>query len=335
MSERAPSQTRSKKRSTSVTSAPSTPSTPKVLITGVSGGLGRLLAQRLLQAGYEVCGIDRRPWADPPIGVRVFEADIRKRPAEDVFRQHRPDVVVHMATVTHQGAPSEERYRINLGGTQAVFEHCHTYGVKQAVFVGRHTVYGAAPDAPLYRCEDEPPLAAATYPSLSDLVAADLFAASALWRYPEVKTCVLRLVYTLGPSMRGTLASYLGGRLGDVVPMVMGFDPLFQVMHEYDAVEAIYESIRCGLKGTYNVSGPRPIPLSTLCREVGRHPVSVPQLLYPALARRLSRAPLPSSALNHIKYPVVVNGDAFKEATGFEHRLNEPQLLEAFRAYSQ
>ena len=316
-------------------SAPSVQAPIKALITGVSGGLGRQLAQRLLQAGVEVHGVDRRPWADPPIGVQVYEADIRKRPAEDVFRSVRPDVVVHMATVTHQSAPSEERYRINLGGTQAVFNHCHTYGVKQAVFVGRHTVYGAAPDASLYRVEDEPPLAAATYPSLSDLVAADLFAASALWRYEEIKTCVLRLVYTLGPSMRGTLASYLGGRLGESVPMIMGFDPLFQVMHEYDAVEAIYEAIRCELKGTYNVAGPNPIPLSTLCREVGRHPVSVPQPLYPYIASRLARAPLPASALNHIKYPVVVNASAFKAATGFQHRLDETQLLEAFRAYSQ
>lgn len=307
----------------------------KVLITGVSGGLGRLLAQRLLQEHYQVLGLDLRAWLDPPPGIKFFEADIRKRPAEDVFRTHHPDVVVHLATVTHQSARQEERYRINLGGTKAIFEHCHTYGVTQAVFVGRHTVYGAAPDAPLYRNEDEPPLATATYPSLADLVAADLFAGSALWRYPELKTCVLRLVYTLGPSMRGTLSSYLGGRLGESVPLIMGFDPLFQVMHEYDAVEAIVAAISHKLKGTFNVAGPNPLPLSTLCRAVGRLPISVPQILYASTARRLMRSPLPTSAINHIKYPVVVNSEAFREATGFQHRLNERQLLEAYRAYSQ
>ena len=307
----------------------------KVLITGVSGGLGRLLAQRLSQVGHKVIGLDLRPWPDPPAGLELFQADIRKRSAEEVFRATRPDVVVHLATVTHKSARQEVRYRINLGGTKAIFEHCHNYGVKQAVFVGRHTVYGAAPDAPLYRTEAEPPLATATYPSLADLVAADLFAGSALWRYPELKTCVLRLVYTLGPTMRGTLSSFLGGRLGEPVPMILGFDPLFQVMHEYDAVEAIAAAITHDLKGTFNVAGPDPLPLSTLCREVGRHPISVPQLLYASTARRLMRSPLPGSAVNHIKYPVVVTAEAFKEATGFEHRLNERQLLEAYRAYSQ
>ena len=69
----------------------------------------------------------------------MHEVDIRKRAAEDVFRKRRPDAVIHMATVTHLVAKTEERYRINLGGTRAVFEHCAAYGVKQAIFVGRHT----------------------------------------------------------------------------------------------------------------------------------------------------------------------------------------------------
>ncbi len=307
----------------------------KVLITGVGGGIGRMLAQRLLQEGWEVIGIDGRDWPDPPPGVLVVNAEIRKRAAEDVFRLHRPNAAVHLATVTHQEARHEERYRINLGGTQAFFEHCHTYGVERAVFVGRHTIYGAAPDAPLYRTEDEPPLAAATYPSLADLVSADLFAASALWRYPQIHTSVLRFAYTLGPSMRGTLAAYLGGRVGQRVPMIMGFDPLFQVMHEYDAVDAIFSALSQPLRGIFNVAGPPPLPLSTLCREVGRVPVSVPQLLYTSAARRLMRDPLPASALNHLKYPVVIDDRAFREATGFTHRLSEQKLLSAFYAYSK
>ena len=53
-----------------------------------------------------------------------------------------------MATVTHVKTHSDDRYRINLGGTKAVFDFCHRYGVKQAIFVGRHTYYGAAPDSP-------------------------------------------------------------------------------------------------------------------------------------------------------------------------------------------
>ena len=300
----------------------------KVLITGISGALARLVTHRLLEAGHEVLGFDRRPWPDAPKGVEVVRADVRKRPAEDVVRRSRPDAVVHMATVTHFSAGHEERYRINLGGTRAVFDHCHRYGVGKAVFVGRHTIYGAAPDAPLYRTEAEPPLAAATYPELADLVAADLFAASALWRWPDLPTAVLRLVYTLGPSRRGTLASFLRGRR---VPTVLGFDPLFHFMHEADAAAAIALSVESDLRGVFNVAGPQPVPLSLLCKVTGRTAVPIPEPLFPRVLGRFGFPRLPPDAVAHVKYPVVVDASAFRAATGFEHELDEVQSMEAFR----
>ena len=307
----------------------------RILITGISGGIARPLAQQLSILGHEVFGIDRRPWPDHPPSIQVFNVDVRKRPAEDVFRLHRPEAVIHMATVTHLTARQKERYRINLGGTQTIFEHCHTYGVKQALFIGRHTVYGAAPDAPLYRTETEPPLATATYPALADLVAADLFAGSALWRYPQLDTTVLRLAYTLGPSMRGTLASFLGPQLGQRVPTILGFDPLFQVMHESDAVSAIIAALNARLRGVYNVAGPPPMPLSVLCRQVNRVPFPLPEPLYTMITKRLSLTSLPYSARDHIKYPVVIQDQPFRSLTGYEPDIDQMNLLASFKSYSR
>ena len=93
----------------------------RVLITGVSSKIANVVAERLLAEGHEVIGIDRRPWPNAPAGVEMHEVDIRKRAAEDVFRKSRPEALVHMATVTHLVERSEDRYRINLGGTRAVF----------------------------------------------------------------------------------------------------------------------------------------------------------------------------------------------------------------------
>ncbi|MFB6262436.1 MAG: NAD-dependent epimerase/dehydratase family protein [Bradymonadaceae bacterium] len=299
----------------------------KVLITGISGMLGRMVAENLVESGFDVLGIDRRPWPDAPDEVEVFRADIRKRPAEDVFRTRRPEAVVHMATVTHFSSGVEERYRINLRGTRAVFDHCHSYGVERAIFVGRHTVYGAASDAPLYCTEDEPPLAVSTFPELADLVAADLFAGSALWRYPELDTCVLRMCYTLGPSRRGTLANYLRG---PNVPTVMGFDPLYQFMHERDAAAAIVTALEQRLRGVYNVAGPQPVPLSTLIEVCGRRAIPVPEPLFSSATGRFGLPDLPKGATSHIKYPVVVDDSAFRAETGMDHEYDEVRTMEAF-----
>lgn len=300
----------------------------KVLVPGIAGRLGRMLAEGLLAKGHEVIGIDRRPFVDPPAAVEVHELDIRKRAAEDVFRRVRPDAVIHMATVTHLVQQSEDRYRINLGGTRAVFEHSAAYGASHVVFVGRHTYYGAAPDAPLFHVEDEPPMGLASFPQLADLVAADLYAGSALWRYPSFATTVLRMVYTLGPTGHGTLATFLRGAR---VPTVLGYDPLFQFMHEHDVVSALITTLEARPRGVFNVAGPQPVPLSVIIEETGRTNVPLPGPLLGAALGRFGLPRLPRGALDHIRYPITVDDSAFRRTTSFEHAVDEAAAMRAYR----
>ena len=299
----------------------------KILIAGIAGGIAQKLALELVARGHSVVGIDVRPWASAPSSIEMHRVDLRKRAAEDVFRKAKPEAVIHMATVAHLMANMEDRARLNLGGTEAVFQHCKNYGVEKCVIVGRHTYYGAGADTPLYHRETEPPQALGEFPELADLVAADLYAVTALWQQPALQTAVLRICYTLGPIGQGTLAMFLRGR---AVPMVMGFDPLFQYLHEDDVIEAIILATEKKLRGVFNVAGPQPLPLSALAHEAGRPALPLPE---PILRRLLGRFGLPKlavGALNHIKYPVVVDASAFKTMTGFQHKKDELQTAQDF-----
>ncbi|MBX3223320.1 MAG: SDR family oxidoreductase [Labilithrix sp.] len=300
----------------------------KVLVPGIAGRLGRMLAERLLAEGHDVIGIDRRPFRDPPPGIEVHELDIRKRAAEDVFRRVRPNAVIHLATVTHLVVQSEDRYRINLGGTRAVFEHSAAYGVEHVVFVGRHTYYGAAPDSPLFHVEDEPPMGLASFPQLADLVAADLYAGSALWRYPSFATSVLRMVYTLGPTGHGTLATFLRGAR---VPTILGYDPLFHFMHEQDVIGALVTALATRPRGVFNVAGPQPVPLSVIIEETGRTNVPLPGPLLGAALGRFGLPRLPRGALQHIRYPITVDASSFVRTTGWSHAIDERAAMRAYR----
>jgi UDP-glucose 4-epimerase len=300
----------------------------KILITGISGAIARLVALRLKAEGHQVLGIDRRSWADAPPDIEVFRYDIRKRAAEDVFRTRRPEAVIHMATVTHLVSSSEDRYRINLNGTRAVLEHAAHYGATRAVVVARHTFYGADHDLPLYHKEDDPPMMASSFPELADLVAADLYAGTALWRYPELSTSVLRFVYSLGPSKSGTLANFIKG---PNVPTVLGFDPLFQFLHEQDVAKALSLAAIQGLRGIYNVAGPEPLPLSLVIREAGRRRVPIPEPVFRLALKRFKLPGLPAGAIAHIKYPVIVDASAFQKAAGFTHDYDNEATLAAFR----
>ena len=299
----------------------------RVLIPGIAGGVGRRVALRLLAEGHEVIGIDRRAWPDRPPAIELHAVDIRKRAAEDVFRKRRPQAVVHMATVTHLSVSAEERDRINLGGTRAVFDHCRDHGVEHAIFVGRHTYYGAAADSPLYHSENEPPMALTTFPELADLVAADLYAGTALWRFPEITTTVLRFCYTLGPTGHGTLAAFLRGRY---VPMVLGFDPLFQFMHEDDVAGAIVATLAKRVRGVFNVAGPQPLPLSVIIEQTERKAAPLPEFVFAVMLGRFGLPRLARGAVEHIKYPVVVDDKPFRVATGYTHTVDEVGAMKAF-----
>ena len=300
----------------------------KVIIPGVAGRLGQIVAQALVDGGHEVIGVDKRRWSDAPEGVTMHQVDIRKRAAEDIFRTVRPQAVIHMATVSHFAARDEERHRINLGGTRAVFQHCVRYGCPHTIFVGRHTYYGAAADSPLYHSEDEPPLGLANFPELADLVSADLYAGSALWRHTDMTTTVMRMCYTLGPSGHGTLATFLRGPR---VPTILGFDPLYQFMHEQDVARSILAAIEHRPRGVFNIAGPQPVPLSVLIRETGRKGVPLPEGVFKHLLGRFGLPKLPAGALNHIKYSIVIDGEAFRKATDFTHDVDEVQAMHEYR----
>ena len=61
----------------------------KVLVTGISGLVGQLVARRLSRQGHTVVGIDRRRWRDAPEGVEVHAFEAVPGSAEDAERTAR------------------------------------------------------------------------------------------------------------------------------------------------------------------------------------------------------------------------------------------------------
>ena len=60
----------------------------KVLLTGISGNLGRAVA-KVLHREAHVIGVDRRPFIGRPKDVEHFQIDVRKRKLDEVFRKHK------------------------------------------------------------------------------------------------------------------------------------------------------------------------------------------------------------------------------------------------------
>ncbi len=302
----------------------------KVLITGIAGGQGRLLARRLLE-NYEVCGVDRVDWQGRPRGVQVHVVDLRKKRFEDVIRTELPTAIVHMGMVRHFRTSERTRHDVNVRGTKQLLEHCVHHGVQQVVVVSSSYIYGAAPENPYFMDEDSPPSASRSYPEIRDLVEVDTLASAYLWRYPHIRTCVLRPVNTLGYYVHSMIGQYLRQRR---VPTVMGFDPMMQFIHEEDLSEAIALALEHRLQGVFNVIGAGEVPLHTAIRETGGTPVPLPEPLMRPLFDRLFRwglLPYPPGAIDYLKYPVTVSGERFADATGFRPLFSLEEIFQSVR----
>jgi UDP-glucose 4-epimerase len=302
----------------------------KVLITGIAGGQGRLLARRLSE-NYEVCGVDRVSWKSAPRGIRVHVVDLRKKKFEDVIRTELPAVVVHMAFVRHFRTSEGIRHDVNVRGTKHVLDHCVNHGVQKLVVLSSSYVYGAFPENPYYMDEDSPLSASRSYPEIRDLVEVDTLASAFLWRYPHIRTCVLRPVNVLGHYVRSMMAEYLRESR---VPSVMGFDPMMQFIHEEDVSEAIALALEHGLQGVFNVVGPGEVPLHTAIQECGGSALPIPEIVMRPLIGRLFRLGLisyPPGAIDYLKFPITLSGSRFVEATNFHPLFGLEEIFDSMR----
>ena len=289
------------------------------MITGIAGGQGRLIAQNLA-SDFKLSGVDRSPWEDHPPGINVHVLDLRKRKMEDIFRTERPDAVVHHAFIRHFRAEPRVRHEVNVLGTKRLLEYCVTYGVKRIVVLSSHYVYGALPENPYYVDEEYPLNVSRTYPEVRDLAEVDTLCNAFLWRHPEIATTILRPVATVGPSVSSTMARYLRQRY---MPMIMGFDPMTQFIHEEDVAEAVSLSLRKGIHGVYNLVGPDAVPLSVAVRETGGTAVPIPEPVARLVFGQLFQLGLyhvPPGAIDFVKYPCTLDGRRFVAATGFQPR---------------
>jgi UDP-glucose 4-epimerase len=302
----------------------------KVLITGISGGQGRLLTRRLLE-NYEVCGVDRAPWEGHPRGVEIHTVDLRKKKFEDVIRTEMPTAIVHMGFVRHFRAGQDVRHDVNVRGTKQLLDHCVHHGVQKLVILSSSYVYGAFPENPYYMDEDAPLSASRSYPEIRDLVEVDTLASAFLWRYPHIRTCVLRPVNVLGYYVHSMIGQYLGEKR---VPTAMGFDPMLQFIHEEDLSEAIALALEHSLQGVFNVTGPGEVPLHTAIEETGGSAFPVPEPLMRPIFDRLFRwglIPYPPGAIDFLKYPITISGSRFVDATGFRCLFGLEEIFQSVR----
>lgn len=306
----------------------------KIILTGIGGRLGRLVARKLHRAAtHQVVGLDRRSVVDLPKDIQHHQVDIRSRRARDVFRGGQVDALIHLGLMHDPRKSSEELHSWNVGGTSKLLEHCSDFNVRKVIFLSSANVYGPRPENPQFLTEDAPLMASLDFPAIRDFIEADMQATSFFWRARarDIETVILRPVHILG-AVRNAPSNYL--RLPRI-PVLAGFDPMVQVIHEEDLADAIVMALKPGVRGPLNVTGPGEYPLSVLIRETGKPVLPVPsplafRLLTSLWRFRLTSFPVPE--LVHIQYICMVDGSRARRVLGFRPRYSLRETVKAVLA---
>lgn len=295
-----------------------------LLLTGIASRLGRMVARRL-HTDYDVIGVDPRGSEHVPSNVTVHAFDLRRRQAEDVFRRNRIDAVVHLCDGPGPRRPGERKSPL-VWTARRLLDLCQEHDVQKIVVLSSALIYGPNPDNDIYLTEEAPILAGQRFSTMRDRVEIDLLTGTYFWQHAEADTVLLRPAAIVG-RLSNPPSRYFGFR---AIPTVMGFDPMMQIVSPEDVVEAIALSLKPGVRGVFNIAGPRAVPLSVLIQKLRKRNVPIPEPLFrttAALVAGVPRRSIPRAEIDYLKYVCMVDDSRARQFLGYKPRLTLEQTL--------
>jgi UDP-glucose 4-epimerase len=295
----------------------------RVLITGLSTYWGARLAQAL--EGFEqieaLIGVD----ADEPSleleRTEFVKVSNQHSLLQRIVRAAEIDTVIDTRlSVNSITAPIREAHENNVIGTMNILAACSGADspVRKFVFKSSTHYYGSEQDDPAFFTESmrrpHPPRTRLE----RDIVEAEAAVAEFAEKNPDVTVTLLRCANVLGPDVETTFTRMLAF---PAVPMVLGFDPRLQFVHEDDVVHALEHAALESIPGTFNGAADGVLALSEAIDLIGKRALPI----LPPFGAGLLAAPLrrlgfriPDEMMNLLRFGRGVDNRLYKLA-GFEY----------------
>lgn len=293
-----------------------------VAITGAASFLGKNLVG-LLEEDDRVGRIVALDVVAPPTAgekTRAYDVDLTQPIAEEraaeILAAEHADCLVHLAFLNSPTHARGWAHELESVGTMRLLNAARLAHLKKFVLWSQTLLYGAHPTNPNFLSERHPLRAPFDEPFFGDKIEAEAEANRFAQRTGNLVT-ILRTAPIVGPTVKNYVSRYLARNL---VPTMMGFDPLWQFLHEADAVAAFKLAIFRDVAGTFNIVGDGVLPLSMVIKLAGRVALPIPHVAFPAMAGALWMAQLseaPPRFLDYLRYVCVADGERAKSELRF------------------
>jgi len=301
-----------------------------VLVTGAADPLGRRLVEHLRQREGigRVVGVEPATSSEWIEGVELVAFDADHRALVEFLNDNEIDTVLHCGLAPDRsgraGGPREARVieTMRLG---AAIAHPDV-AVAAWVVASSTAVYPASSQSPLLHREDGD--TATDEAVAGSLLEAEDYVRDVARRSPHMNVSILRLQQLVGPGVAGPLSALLSQPL---LPAVVGYDALVQLLAIEDAVAALVFAAEIELAGVYNVASVGCLRWSEARRALGRP--SLPVLPFEAgplapLARRVGIPHVPDGLLDLLRFGHVVDTAKLASA-GFQPAYDQDACLGA------
>lgn len=312
----------------------------RVLITGNAGALGQVLVKELLKnKSLKIIGVDRRALSKVPEGLEHFALDLRRKSAIETIKKINPQSIIHLGVIRNPHTHLRKRanaYYFNLESTSHLLALAESLNVRKFVFLSTANLYGPSANTSGILTEEMPLHGANKSPEFRDLVALDMMVQSFFWKKPDIETVILRPCHIVGPSLRNAPSRYL--RL-ETIPTILGYDPMLQLVHVSDVVQALILGLKKDVRGIFNIAGDGLAPLSRIISSMGRSSIALPEKilkLFTAGTFFSRQASFPAAELDHLKYNCIIDDSRARLDLGFTPKKDLSNILkEIAKNFSQ
>ncbi len=310
----------------------------KVLVTGSSGYLGsQTVAALARRPDLAVIALDVREPTARLDGVAYEVADIRAPEVDTIVARHRPDVIVHLASIVTPGKNSNRafEYDVDVNGTRNLLQACVKHGVRRVIVSSSGAAYGYYADNPEWLTESDPVRGNEVFAYSCHKRLVEELLAEYRTSHPDLEQIVFRIGTILGPTVRNQITDLFEK---PKILAIAGSDSPFVFIHDQDVVGAILHGIDSPKAGIFNVAGDGKLTIFEIAQRLGKRCRVLPAgLLQAALwvLKKLNLTQYGPEQLDFLRYRPVLLNTRLKEEFGYTPKLSSAQVFDLYRTSRQ